>query len=114
MPDRPPFPPLPDGELRPVYDAECPRCATALGVRPGLSMLHGINSGHGNCPRCGLFLHLQIEPDHARIDAVPWSDYEAAGFVHLPRARRLLVAGEVGDVVDRHRDAFDEMRRRGD
>jgi hypothetical protein len=106
------MPPLPEGELREVYDLTCPVCATTLGVRPGLSMHSGWNSGHGTCPRCRTFLHLEITADNERMDAIRWDDYQAAGYCHRTPAAGLR--DEVRQIADTHAAAFEELRRRGD
>jgi hypothetical protein len=59
------------------YPFNCPKCGAKLSAGPSLSMRFGINSGHGSCLGCKLFLHLTIDPDLTgeTMIAEPFSEY---------------------------------------
>lgn len=44
------------------YDFKCPKCEKKLWAKPSIMMTgFGMNSGHGTCPDCKIFFHLEIE-----------------------------------------------------
>lgn len=60
------------------YPFTCPKCGKESYAAPSLMMTFaGINTGHGNCPGCKEFLHLEITPDMYgdRMAAISWNDY---------------------------------------
>lgn len=49
--------------LKESYDFVCPGCKKNLWAAPSIAMQRGMNTGHGSCPGCGAFFHLEIVPD---------------------------------------------------
>ena len=44
------------------YPFKCPKCKKELWAKPSIMMIgFGINSGHGDCPDCKTFFHLEIK-----------------------------------------------------
>ena len=67
---------FPDGyELKETYEMTCIGCGSEYGMRPGMAMIFGLNSGHGTCPQCKAFLHLCIDTDADRCVSQKWDDY---------------------------------------
>ena len=66
-----------EGYLRETYDFVCPGCKKQLWAAPSMSMQMGMNSGHGTCPRCKMFFHLEIVPDLDGdiMEAEDWQKY---------------------------------------
>ncbi len=63
------LPPI-DGRLR----TQCSECKIEFYVGLSLAMQSGINSGHGSCPKCRTFLHIEIlEGDSAWTE--PFDNY---------------------------------------
>ncbi len=52
-----------EGYLQERYAFACPKCEKQLWAAPSMLMEMGRNSGHGTCPRCKTFFHLEIVPD---------------------------------------------------
>lgn len=46
------------------YNFKCPKCKKELWAGPSIMMTgFGMNQGHGTCPDCKTFFHLEIIPD---------------------------------------------------
>ena len=63
--------------LKETYDFVCPGCKKQLWAAPSKFMQRGVNSGHGTCPRCKTFFHLEIVPDldGEVMQAEDWQKY---------------------------------------
>jgi len=60
------------------YDFKCPKCKKELWAKPSMMMTQfGNNSGHGTCPDCKTFFHLEITPDifGERMKAEIWDKW---------------------------------------
>lgn len=46
-------------QLKADYHFVCP-CGHEQHARPSMAMQFGLNTGHGTCKKCNMFLHLEI------------------------------------------------------
>lgn len=63
---------LPD-VLAEFYDFDCPICEYGQNMRPSLAMNMGINSGHGSCLNCDVFLRLTLDGDRCVAKLWEWT-----------------------------------------
>jgi hypothetical protein len=61
--------------LKDRYDCKCIKCNSDFIVKPSPAMQHRLNTGHGNCPDCKLFLHLYIDQQTNTMISEEWNDY---------------------------------------
>ena len=61
------------------YSCVCVQCGYEFEAARSLWMDMGLNSGHGSCPKCRTFLHLEIEGglDGERMVSELWELYLA-------------------------------------
>jgi transcription elongation factor Elf1 len=57
------------------YEGICPKCGKTMYICKSIAMIEGINTGTGNCPQCGLFLHMKFNQEEQRMDLEPFEDY---------------------------------------
>ena len=60
------------------YDFNCPKCPKQLWASPSIMMTgFGENSGHGTCPDCKTFFHLEIEGglDGEKMISEVWDEW---------------------------------------
>lgn len=57
------------------YKAVCPNCSKIFYAQKSISMEIGLNSGHGYCPQCKTFLHLQLNDDQTEMLAEDFDIY---------------------------------------
>ena len=60
------------------YPFKCPKCKLKLWAKPSIMMTgFGINSGHGTCPDCKTFFHLQIKGSirGKEMESEIWDDW---------------------------------------
>jgi len=63
--------------LLPRYNFTCPNCMFEQSADTSVAMRMGLNSGHGSCMNCDVFLHLEIIPDlkGSEMKATFWSNF---------------------------------------
>lgn len=67
---------LPKGfNFKKRYDWKCQKCGKELWFAPSFCMQMGINSGHGSCPDCKTFHHLEIDTEKQIGVSVEWEAY---------------------------------------
>lgn len=63
--------------LLPRYNFTCPTCMFEQSADTSIAMRMGLNSGHGSCTNCGVFLHLEIKEEMhgTEMNAILWDDF---------------------------------------
>jgi transcription elongation factor Elf1 len=61
--------------LKERYDFSCCGCGHEQSLAPSIMMEMGINSGHGRCSKCAMFLHLELKQDNSGAISTPHSEY---------------------------------------
>lgn len=50
-------------------------------------MVAGINHGHGSCPQCGLFLHIEFDSENQRMKLEAYEDARKRAFAEQKGAK---------------------------
>lgn len=61
-----------------IYDFKCCKCEKELWAKPSMMMTgFGMNQGHGSCPDCKTFFHLEIDGglDGENMICIEWDEF---------------------------------------
>lgn len=72
--------PMGEGDTRQRYPGICPRCGKTMFICKSIAMAMGINAGQGNCPHCGLYLHIEFDPENQRMKLESFEDARIRAF----------------------------------